>query len=399
MLTVRVSLIAITCAACGFEHGVASIGGNGSGTDGGVAIDDAPEVPPDAAPDAPPDARACWGTFVEVCFMAPPTNDITISAPTTWDTSMDAMCSQVKPQAGGPELCVVAAQTIHVNARLTVRGDRPLVLLGTQTIDLDANGVVDLASWRETPGTGPQVAIIGAGEASGALCGTPTGGGNDNGGGFNGSGGGGGAGGSFGAAGGAGAKGRNNSGGNAGTPSGAITSPPTIVRGGCPGTGGGNGGANVGGAGGNGGGAVLLVAGTSISSAGEIRASGMGGYSGARQSGGGGGGAGGFIGLDAPTISNTGAIHANGGGGGEGGGQDDPGRQGASGLDPNTRAPGGNDYNPNGGDAGSGGQGAGAAGNPGLTANNGGGAGGGSVGVIRIFQATTLGGTVSPAPI
>ncbi|NVB77411.1 MAG: hypothetical protein HOV81_03370, partial [Kofleriaceae bacterium] len=183
----RVSLIAITCAACGFDHGVSSIGGNGP-SDGGPDIDGSRI---DAMPDAPPDARACWGTFVSTCFTTLPSGDLTL--PGTLDTSSAATCTQIKQQTDGPDLCVIAAQTIHVTGPVTVGGARPLLLLATDTIDITAAGLLDLASYRMSLGGGGQAEIVGAGEASGALCGSPTGGGSDNAGPFN-SGGGGGAG-------------------------------------------------------------------------------------------------------------------------------------------------------------------------------------------------------------
>ena len=251
MLPVRVSLLSFACAACGFDHGVPSIGANGSGSDGGLDMDGSLV---DASPDAPPDGRACWGTMVSVCFTTPPTNDRTISTATTLDTSNAATCTQLQAQAGGPELCIIAAQSIHINAALTVGGTRPLVLVATQTIDVGATGLVDLASYRVSTGNG-QVEVVGAGEAAADQCGTPTAGAGDNAGPVV-SGGGGGAGGSFGGTGGGGADGNNNNGGDGGNGAAAATLMGSIGSNGS--TGGGGGGA------GGGAGIVDLVRATTI---------------------------------------------------------------------------------------------------------------------------------------
>jgi hypothetical protein len=378
----RAAWLVALCTACGFDHGVIA-GSDGGGSGSNPQIDGAVD-----APAIPPDSAHCYGTFVPVCLTATPPADYTVSTATALDTDTD--CTQVVTQTSGPALCVVAAQTIHIDAPLQASGSRALVLLATDTLEVGAAGVVDVGSYRDV--VGQVTEVVGAGMASGALCGAPTTGGNDDTGGSSGAGGG--AGGSFGGAGGNGARGRNSAGG-AGGLSVAASTPPTFVRGGCSGTTGGAGNGNAGGKPGAGGGAVLVIAGTSITNAGHIRACGMGGYGGERLSGGGGGGSGGFIGLDAPTVTSTGIVNANGGGGGEGGGTNDAGYTASSGVLGTAGAAGGTG-NVNGGDGGGGSFGAAPMGYGGATDANGGGAGGGGAGVIRVFPAQSLGGTVSP---
>ena len=378
----RAAWLVALSTACGFDHGVVA-GTDGGGSGSNAQIDAAID-----APDIPPDGAHCYGTFVTVCLAATPPADYTVGTATKLDT--DTECTQVVAQTSGPGLCVVAAQTIHINASLQASGSRALVLLATETLEVGAAGMIDVGSYRDV--SGPVTEVVGAGAASGALCGTPTTGGNDDNGGSSGAGGG--AGGSFGGAGGNGATGRSSAGG-AGGLSVAASTPPTFVRGGCSGTTGGAGDGNAGGKPGAGGGAVLLIAGTSITNAGHVRACGMGGYGGERLSGGGGGGSGGFIGLDAPAVTSTGIVSANGGGGGEGGGTNDPGYTASSGILGTAGAAGGTG-NVNGGDGGAGSFGAAPMGYGGATDVNGGGAGGGGAGVIRVFPAQSLGGTVSP---
>jgi hypothetical protein len=358
----------------------ATVQGDGTQVDGHVDPHD------DAAPDAHPDAANCYGGgLATICLTTPPSGDYTVSTPTTVAT--DTQCTQVVAQSGGPELCVIAGIHIDISSTLDATGTRPLVLVATTSLAVE--GKIDVSSYRLQSGGTVVGEHVGAGEASGALCGAPTAGGND----AN-AGAGGGAGGTFGGQGGAGAVGRNGAGGTAGAPA-TVGPAPTFVRGGCAGTAGGDAGANAGGLPGHGGGAVYLIAGGQIMVSGVITASAQGGYGGKLGSGGGGAGAGGLIGLDAPQIANTGTIFANGGGGGEGGGQTGIGGNGDSALTATTPAAGGT-FNTNGGDGGAGSVGTTLTGGPGLTNNNGAGAGGGGAGVIYVFPSTNLGGTVSP---
>jgi hypothetical protein len=377
-------LAVVVLGACSFHNNDlmgrdAAVHGDGPHADGPIE----PHI--DGAPDAPPDAANCYGGgLATVCLTAMPTGDYDVTTATTVAT--DSQCTQVVPQAGGPDLCVIAGINIHITSTLHAIGTRPLVLVATGTLEVE--GKIDVSSYRLMSGNTVIGEHVGAGEASGAtLCGSPTTGGNDAS-----SGAGGGAGGTFGGRGGAGAIGRNGAGGTAGT-SAAVGAAPTFVRGGCAGTAGGNTGQN-GGGGGHGGGAVYLIAGSSIMVSGVIAAGGQGGYGGKLGSGGGGGGTGGLIGLDAPSITSSGTIFANGGGGGEGGGQTGIGGDGDSAL--TASAANGGTFNTNGGDGGTGAAGTTLDGGPGQTDNNGGGAGGGGAGVIRVFPFVNLGGTVSP---
>lgn len=383
MLFRRVAWLVAVASGCGFDPGVIA-GGSGSGVDAPLPIDAATT---DGPAEVNTDASTCYGTFVSICLTAPPPANLTYATATVLDTDDD--CTQVVAQTSGPALCVIAARTIHVDAPVRASGSRALVLLATESLEIGGHGMVDVGSYRDV--SGPVTEILGAGRASGALCGSPSAGGND--GGLS-VGAGGGAGGSFGGRGGNGARGDNNNGGGGGE-SAIAAATPTFVRGGCAGTSGGSGASNAGGKAAAGGGAVHLIAGTSIANAGHIRACGMGGYGGAVLSGGGGGGSGGFIGLDAPSVANSGILNANGGGGGEGGGGIEAGATASSATTGTASAPGGSG-NDNGGDGGAGSFGATLTGGAGATGGNGGGAGGGGAGVIRVFPAQTLGGTVSP---
>jgi hypothetical protein len=343
----------------------------------------------------------CYGVGLlgSVCFATEPTQAVTLTAATI-NTSLPASCTEMRPQSGGPAICLIAGRTIDVASGATVRaiGPSPLVLVAAETLTI--SGTLDVSSRLvDTLGGTP---VFGAGARTAAECaalgvdGAAANGPND--------GGGGGAGGSFGAA---GAQGGNGAGGNThGTPH--PVGAPTTVVGGCPG---GHGGDGVGGGGGQvgggGGGAVYLIAGGSIAiaAAGKLNASGAGGDRGTdgidTGGGGGGGGAGGLIGLDAPHITLGGAVFANGGGGGGGNGNDFD-QNGMRGADPTAPA------EPAKGGAGGIAGGAGGDGAFGTTlAKPGGGGsqnfcagggGGGGTGVIRVFGVppTSVTGAVSP---
>jgi hypothetical protein len=378
-------------SACDFSHGVPNQdNGSGSGSaDASVVVDGSTLI--DAGVIVKPDAQQCFGSFINICLQSVPTNDYTVEVNTDIDTNTG--CPYVFNQPTGQTLCGIVAKTIHINASLRANGPRPLLLIATDTITISAAGSIDVGSYKIL--TIPVTEVIGAGAATGnTLCGNASNGGSDNG--ASPYGGGGGAGGSFVGRGGAGARGVNGAGGTAGS-SANVFGTPTFMRGGCRGTSGGTGNGNIPGIGGAGGGAVLAIAGVSITNAGHIRAGGMGGYGGNTESGGGGGGSGGMIVLDAMTIMNTGILNANGGGGGEGGGNTS-GDNGNSALTGTSAALGGA-INTNGGNGGEGSWPPFVTGEQGATGNNGGGAGGGGAGAIRIFPAQSVGGTVSPNPI
>ncbi|HEX3764759.1 MAG TPA: hypothetical protein VHW23_38955 [Kofleriaceae bacterium] len=352
------------------------VGGGTPPSDGGVDV--GIDTPP---PDAP---LFCYGTApISICFAAAPTGPQTYSG--TIDTGSSPMCA-TNVVSGGTGLCVLAGSTITFGGRLRATGTKPLVLLATDSINV--NATIDVGSHRGmTPDSGagsdPAVCSTMAGTA-------PTVGG-------------GGAGGSFVAPGGAGGvSALNNSTG--GTPGTVVSLTNLALRGGCPGQDGDGLGK---GTGGHAGGAVLMIAST-IMIQGDILAGGEGGDAASmNSSGGGGGGAGGTIWLDAPTVTNplNNLVIANGGAGGEGSGMTNTGQPGQDGTTLGA-ATGGHGSSPNGGDGGDGSSttaaGAGNAGAPGsvfMSAPGGGGAGGGGAGIVkaRVGAGVNLGTKVSPA--
>jgi hypothetical protein len=289
---------------------------------------------PDAAePDAALDAPMCFGTVVPICFSVLPTTAVTFppGLSTVIDTSVPAMCSPDHDKAD--QYCVIAGTSVRLSSTSLLRaeGHKPLVLLSTSSIVIEAAAIVDASS---------NAGQAGAGADPQSMC-KDTAGMEDFSGGF---------GGSFGGKGGTGEP-------NDGGPKVAddpLSAPPSTLRGGCPG---GRGGTRpvaggIPGAGGRGGGAVALIAGEMIQLDGSINASGAGGIgggkgaSGALRSGAGGGGSGGMIVLDAPTIARgaNGSLFANGGGGGQGGAgpsRPSPGEDGRISTAPAAQAPGG----------------------------------------------------------
>jgi hypothetical protein len=316
------------------------------------------------------DAMACFGVApFNFCVMDPPTDPHTI---TRIDTT--AGCDELLML--GRELCLVMGTDVTVAQHVSVTGTRPLVLLATNTLLIDTNGVVDASGGMATGGPGADLACDGTG--------TPGMGANT---------GGGGAGGSFGTR---GANGGTGGGGATGGTAAMPIAPPSVLQGGCSGTDGGGSPATHGRRG-FGGGGVYLVAGTSLTIFGAVNASGAGGLKGtATKGGGGGGGAGGMVVLYAPAISVTNAtrIFANGGGGGGGASGNADGLDGATPNEPLSPALGG-------GGGGAGGAGSGGAGGflstapqPGSTSGEGCGGGGGGVGMIYL-----LGGDISSAKV
>ncbi len=349
---------------------------------------DAMVVPIDVAP---ADGALCFGTgLVHVCLTEAPSSPLSIDVPFVVNTDSSVLCQTV-PQPMGPDLCVVAVTDANVLAAaiITIIGSRPLVLISSGPVNI--TGVVDAASH--------QGAARGAGAQATCAAGLDGGPGN-----IIGGGGGGGAGGSLGALGADGGNGFQGAPGSA-----QSNAPPPALIGGCPGGTGGAGTTTTGGLGGNGGaggGAVYIISSSAITIAGHINASGEGGAFGTFVSpasgGGGGGGAGGMIGLDAPLVAVTGALFANGGGGGGGGGS----AAGANGNDGQDASSAGGAVGGGLGGAvggGNGGTGFSLGGQPGRGSNaaglfTGGGGGGGGAGIIRVFPAQSVGGTVSPPP-
>jgi hypothetical protein len=353
--------------------------GDIAGTSSGDCVG---ELPIDASIDMPlpPDTRLCFGNAFPICLMALPTTQLTLSSTTPIDTDT-ASCAATTSGATG--YCVLTGTTIAVEGvgNLRATGNKPLVLLAIDSITAIAG--IDVGSHR---GVNPETGAGADPAACTAMAGT------------NPNNGGGGAGGSFAGLGGAGAASAN--GGSTGGMPGPVAS-ITTLRGGCPGH---DGEGSSRGSGGHGGGAVLLIAGNSITIGGEINAGGEGGRAGQQNtSGGGGGGAGGMIVLDAQTVTNTALLLANGGGGGEGSGEA---TAGGNGGDPITIAAAlGGTGLANGGDGGVGSAtaaaGPGGTGNVGIVVNpgslrGGGGAGGGGAGLIKAPAGASLGAMVSP---
>jgi hypothetical protein len=330
-----------------------------------------------------PDARStCFGSFVKVCFATladVPTLPVILPIDLTIeiDTDSSSLCDGHNDQMNN--YCVIAGAgfTLAANQSIRAYGSKPLVLLSTTTMTLEATSLVDVSSNRTVgllaTGAGANSSLCTSGAAPEMA--------------------GGGYGGSFGGKGGDGER----LGGTvtSGIAAAALTSPPTMLRGGCPG---GTGDAS-GGVGGSGGGAVALIAGSSIQLDGRINASGAGGLGGPATQSGGGGGSGGMIVLDAPSIMATGPLFANGGGGGQGGTGGGgtgfgPGADGSESPAPLTAAPAGNNGTTDGGSGGTG-----SAGTVRLTGTNGGsspafsygggGGGGGGAGFIRAQGVTT----------
>lgn len=350
---------------------------------GGQSPVDGGDTPDGNLSDAGP---FCYGNppYNPICFAAPPTGLVDVSKQTTFDTvslkGTGTMLTCVTPSSGGDGDCVIAADTITINAPLRATGVRPLVLVAADSISVAMAMSIDVGSHRMPAES------LGAGfDPDGCNAGTPptTSGGTS----------GGGAGGSFIGAGGDGGSG---AGGGTGGIHGTVPGIGTILGGGCPGQDGAGGGK---GARGHGGGAVLLIAGNMITVDGTIEAGGEGGAGAfGNFSGGGGGGAGGMIGLYASSIivNPTAILIANGGGGGEGSTSNTAGMAGADST--STDAALGGSSSTFGGNGGTGSVGAGGRGTTGMDGqvNGGGGGGGGGAGLIKGATAS-LGNKVSPA--
>lgn len=377
-----VRLLWIACAlgdaACGK---VASIDGDPGTSPVDAAATDAVAIDAPSSDATTADASLCFGKgIVRVCLAAAPTGQLT--PPATINTSLTS--TACAPTTNASAYCVVAAATITVTGMLRATGSRPLVLLASEQIKV--NAPIDVSSRRNTdPGAGADPAVCNPGTAP-ATAGSTSGGG---------------AGGSFTRLGGHGGDGASmSSGGLAGAA--VLPASVTTLRGGCPGQ------AGAGASrppGGHGGGAVFLIAGNEIDVDSAIGAGGQGGGGApVMAQGGGGGGSGGMIGFDAPkiVIGNGAAVFATGGGGGEASSNSNLGNPGAD-ASSTAAAPGGSGGNTNGGDGG-----AGSTGNPtvgindgttgsGVTDVGGGGGGGGGAGLILAPPAVTFG-QAAPTP-
>ena len=295
--------------------------GNGFCKPQGQAEDcSAPFDAPVVAVDAPPSANArCFQqAFVPICLDPAPTNDLMLDGDI--NTTTDATCSLIQIQTGtAPDVCVIAAKTITIQAGHVLRatGKRPLALVATDSIDVE--GTIDVSSIHGQP--------RGAGGDTGSCMVADNGGSVSSTGGVDG-GAGGAAGASFKAV-------TGGMGGNGDLASGGKTTAPVSsgdrLRGGCSGGRGGLIGTDVvsGGIAGHGGGAIYLLSDKiQIGAMATINASGAGGSAPKARGGGGGGGSGGMIAVES-TISTTimmGAkLYAIGGGGSSGGSNASPG--------------------------------------------------------------------------
>jgi hypothetical protein len=365
--------------------------GDQSGSLSGTCVGDNPTIDMGSG-GGNEDMPVCVFGGFDVCDLTPD-QPFNITSDKTLDTTNDPLC-HARPQTGGPEVCLVytTSATISSGATLTLKGNRPFVLVSQTTITVA--GTIEGSSERggnTGPGanfmTGCDTARVAENDIGGAA---------------------GASGGSFHGKGGDGGDGdTDNSLGldgiaNRGLAPNAITA-PAFARGGCAGAKGANegGGGGNGGNGGASGGAVWLIAGSgTLDVSGSVRAGGAGGSGGEVQSGGGGGGSGGYIKLVGTTVNVSGTVAANGGGGGEGGCRcsnndvtGDPGEDAKASM---MAAKGGNKPQNVGGDGGDSSAAANLNAQAGTGSTVGGGGGGGAAGFIIIVGTKTGTGTISP---
>ncbi len=362
--------------------------------------DDKKDQEPDAMPDGPP--PPCEFRYADMCVNLEGAAERIFAVSADIDTDISAECAKPPAVSATTPYCIIAGSTITVSAGATLRGtgSKPLVLAASGAITVD--GTIDVSSRRATR-LPDAVAAESIGAASNyAMCAAfrrevdrnPNGGG-------------GGAGGTFGNIGGNGGDGNydiiNDRAQGGLAPLTPDTFPEMLLRGGCRGQdGGGNGPqATNGGRGGPGGGVVYLASKMGIVINGVIAANAGGGMGGGAQAGGGGGGSGGLIVLQAATIRRNGKITANGGGGGEGGAIDLAeviGAEGTNGGVNASPAPGGDSAIPA-NKGGSGGARNAPGGESGTPSDDSGGAGGGGVGFIHVYGATSTGAAAQESPI
>jgi len=338
------------------------------------------------APPGPPDACVSFSTQLDICAF-PGGDDLTLDNRNRFDTDTGTLTDKdgaAIPVTTMPVMLSTGVQvqavfvrtlTLRANAQLRGVGTRPIAIIASREVVLEAGAVIDVGS--------------GGAGARASCAGGPTAGQADTGGGAGGGGGG------FGASGGDGGNGNSDNiiSDSQGGTHGSAVAQPAALTGGCPGAAGGDGN-DPAGAGGLAGGAIDVIAAKAIrigSNAG-INAGGGGGgggthvTSGGGDAGGGGGGSGGMIILEAAQILSTGFVSANGGGGGAGSAGDAAGGPGANAIDA-MRAGGGVSGSTVGAGGGTGGGGAMPAGEktPDYRAGGGGG-GGGGVGFIHVVS-------------
>ncbi len=263
------------------------------------------------------------------CVLNTTANPPTLTPPNcfTGSNGSFALRNVSQSNSGPPATLLLATRfSVAANVKLSVFGDRPLIIIAQDTLTvagtLDVSSPTTLTSSLAGPGSSPS-----------ACTGTSDDGASSDSGGARYSSGG--AGGTFGSKGGNGGAAKSSNpttvqnGGVASTPLGASMLTLTPLRGGCDG---GNGGSSIGfgsasgpkGISGRGGGAIQLSAGTKVLVSGQVFANGGGGFEGSSASpycGAGGAGSGGGILIDTPSLelsSSTAALIAVGGGGGAG---------------------------------------------------------------------------------
>ena len=370
--------------------------GNDTGTNLPPKGDAADDVAVDAPLEATPDAEAgapFTPSHIPAGSYSLAAGDVTITAPTTVNTTARTIALNGMAAAFSPDITVVGSVAVWSVGALTttdtlfVTGDRPLLIVAAKDVSLGA--VVNAFAVLEKPGPGGSLPTVGAGKGADGM---KT---NDD------ASGGGGAGhGTAGAAGGD----KNAQLGGAAGPLANVTGAVLI---GGPGGGSGGGFTAAGtcagrGRGGGGGGALQISAIGNITITGASAGIDVGGgggtggckdSGGAAYSGGGGGGAGGLVVLESAAgikLDPGTTIEASGGGGGGGGKSTSNGANGVGGPFPSGIGNGGNNGNGNGGNGGNGGVGGpfGFVSLPGAGANVGdtGGGGGGATG--RVFLRT-----------
>ena len=350
--------------------------------DGGTPLPNDGMVDLDSFVNPEAGAQTCFGatgSAYEICLDSLPTSAVNISGTIGTDSSL---CFPTQPTDwtghGQPDACFIIGTDVTITNTAHAQGNRPLVVLATGAIDVQA--ALDVSSKRGQPTGGGHDSALCA-----AFAQTPA---NAN------NGGGGGAGGSFMSKGGDAGFG-NTTGNQPGLAAEADTLAPVVLRGGCPGQMAGNGDQNAGSPGG-GAGAMYLVAGHMIvfENNGALAASGAGGSGGGHHSGGSGGGSGGMIMLhagDGFTVSTNAKLIAAGGAAAGGIAQTGGGQNGGDGSSTNATSI------ANGGGNGGDGYPAIPPANDGANggSNTGGGGGGGGAGYIEANQPLTL--MASPA--
>ena len=311
------------------------------------------------------------------CDVPATADTFVVNTPVAFNTDADASCTVVV-QTDGPEICVVRANSIAVNASMTVAGVRALALVGDSSLLI--SGTIDASAHGAMSGPG------GGFRTSGAVATSTKGGG------------------------GAGFATDGGAGGNFSGSGGTASDPLDLaVFEGGPRAAPGSGFTGLNPDGGGGGGALLLIACRgSVTTTGVIKAAGGGGEptydtvlggSVSQSNSAGGGGAGGYVVIEGLTLDIGGGLFANGGGGGGGNTiNDSSGTAGQDGKASTTPASGGagNGAGSKGGD---GGAKAIAPTNGGNTISVSAGGGGGSAGVLQLCTPAGVIPVVQPSAV